>query len=114
MTPRAVSRAPALVIGMALALFLPARSTAQYMYLDTDGDGVRTAADVVAPSGSTLVTIWLRTDANRDGLPAVCSTGEELTLYSYEVSLHAANGAVSWSSITNAVAGFTTDLGTMA
>ncbi len=114
MTPRAASRALALVLGIALALLLPVRSPAQYMYLDTDGDGVRSAADVVAPSGPTLVTVWLRTDANRDGTPAVCSTGEQLTLYSYEVSLHAANGAVSWSSMTNAVSGFTTDLGTVA
>ncbi len=114
MSPRALARAAVPAIVLAFALIAPERSIAQYMYLDADGDGIRTAADVVAPSGPTLVTIWLRTDANRDGTPAVCSTGEDLTLYSYEVSLHAGNGAVSWGSITNAVAGFTTDLGSVA
>jgi PKD domain-containing protein len=115
MTPRAASRALALVLAIVLALFLPARSPAQYMYLDTDGDGVRTAADVVSTSGPTNVAVWLRTNANRDGSPAVCSTGDgDLTISSYEVILSAHNGAVSWDALTNAMAQFSNDQGTVA
>ena len=40
-------------------------ATAQYMYLDTNGDGVHTAADVLQPNGTpTTVDVWLRTNVN--------------------------------------------------
>jgi hypothetical protein len=110
----AASRAAVLALGTALTLAFPLRSYAQYMYLDSNGDGIHTAADVLAPSGPTAVRVWLRTDTNRDGTPAVCSTGEELTINSYEVIVRATNGTVAWDSLTNAIPEFTIDYGTMA
>lgn len=115
MTPRAASRALALVLAIALALLLPVRSPAQYMYLDTDGDGVHTAADGVSPSGPTDIGVWLRTNANRDGSPGICFSGDgDLTISSYEVILSAHNGSVSWDALSNAVAQFSNDQGTVA
>jgi hypothetical protein len=46
----------------------PAR--AQYMYLDSNGDGVHTATDLLQPNGvSTTVDLYLATNQNRDGSP---------------------------------------------
>jgi hypothetical protein len=53
---------------------------AQYMYLDSNGDGIHTAADEVNPAGPTTIEIWLNTAVNRDGSPAVCSIDTSLPL----------------------------------
>src|SRR6266581_4329966 len=78
-------------------------ATAQYMYLDSNGDGVHTSADQVNPSGPTVIDIWLDTDSNRDGSPAVCSTDSQapLNINSYGVALKAAGGTVTWGTFTN-------------
>lgn len=52
------------------AFVLAAPAVAQYMYLDTNGDSLHTAADVIAPMGVTTVDVWLRTDTDRDGTAA--------------------------------------------
>ncbi len=92
-----------LILLLPLAAFLatvgPAH--AQYMYLDTNGDSLHTDADVINPSAPTVVDVWLRTDANRDGSPAVCaSAAKPLTIFSYEFILQATGGTVSWSPCT--------------
>jgi len=86
---------------------------AQYMYLDSNGDGVHTSADVVNASGATTVDVWIRTNANRDGTPAVCSSGNEpLDIGSYQFILHASEGTVAWGSYVNAQPqGFPSNLG---
>jgi hypothetical protein len=72
------------------------------MYLDTNGDGVHTDADVIAPTGATTVDIWFRTDADRDGSPATCVSGAEpLDITSYEVILHATDGTITWGAFAN-------------
>ncbi|HLQ66409.1 MAG TPA: PKD domain-containing protein [Candidatus Limnocylindrales bacterium] len=118
MAPRvfgAPLRAAALAFGIALSLVFPLRSNAQYMYLDANGDGIHTAADVVAASGSTAIDVWLITNRNRDGSQAVCSSQDgDLTINSYEVILHAANGSVTWGAIANQIPEFTIDYGTVA
>ena len=82
-----------LAIGMvALAGFVP-QAGAQYMYLDTNGDGANTSADLLAANGSpTTVDVWLRTNADRDGSPAICNVEPEapLNFNSYVVNLEAA------------------------
>jgi hypothetical protein len=105
---------PAVAAGLILALGLitPRVSTAQHLYLDTDGDGVHTASDVLAPTGSTSVDVWLRTDADRDGAPAACSAGDlPLSILGYSFVLHAANGTVSFGGFVNRVPDFTVPLG---
>ena len=58
---------------LVLALLLLAPPCfAQYMYLDSNGDGVHTAADVLHSVGPTVVDIWLDTGHNRDGTATVC------------------------------------------
>lgn len=105
------------VFGMALAALLMAAGAgtaqAQYLYLDADGDGVHTAADRLN-AGTTTMDLWIRTNLNRDGSPATCSSapGTSLTINSYEFILKAAGGTVSWDSFDNLQADFTTDLGT--
>jgi hypothetical protein len=88
------------------ALFLTAPAWAQYMYLDTNGDGVHTVADVVNPTGSTHVDVWLDTNHDRDGSLQTCNshTGAPteppaelgLDLFSYDIYLVVTHGTVTW------------------
>ena len=72
------------------------------MFLDSNGDGIHTAADVITGTGTTNFDVVLQTDKNRDGSTAVCSTGDgPLDMTSYEVCLRATGGTVSWTSATN-------------
>ncbi len=74
---------------------------AQYMYLDSNGDGVHTAADVITATGTTQAKIYLRTNKRRDGSDAICPSGAEYTINSYEASLRAVGGSVVFSNATN-------------
>jgi hypothetical protein len=90
-----------LLISLFLVVHAPP-SSGQYMYLDANGDGINTAADLVN-AGTTVVDVWLDTDSNRDGSPAVCvnGPGTPLTLGSYVFTLRAVNGTIQWGSFTN-------------
>ena len=78
-------------------------ATAQYMYLDSNGDGVHTAADVMNANGApTTVDVWVDTDNNRDGSAAVCNSSDaDLTFNSYVVNLRAQNGTVTYTNFIN-------------
>ncbi|HEU4725258.1 MAG TPA: hypothetical protein VFU59_08160, partial [Candidatus Eisenbacteria bacterium] len=90
------------LFGIPLLLsLLAAPASAQYIYLDANGDGVNTSTDVLNPVGTTTLEVWLVTNAGRDGTPAVCPTGEELTINTYEFILKATNGQINWLSYTN-------------
>lgn len=85
---------------------------AQYLYLDSNGDGIHSALDVVNPAGTTTVDIWIDTDSNRDGSAATCPTQDgDLTINSYEIILRVTNGTLSWGTFTNRQADFTTSFG---
>jgi hypothetical protein len=92
-------------IGIALfltALLAAPLAHAQYMYLDANGDGVHTAADVLPTSGAASVDVWLYSDHDRDGTGATCSTGNEpLDIFSYEFALRAVDGRVAFSNFVN-------------
>jgi len=97
-----------LAVALLLLVACPSIARAQYLYLDADGDGISTSADVVRPAGATTVDIYLRTDSNRDGTPASCASGDgPLTLRGYEIVLRATNGAVAWGAFTNRIATMT-------
>src|SRR5436309_1576491 len=67
-----------------LALSYATPSVGQYMYLDANGDGIHTPADIVSSSGVTLVDVWIKTDSARDGTPASCSAADSsLTIRFY-------------------------------
>ncbi|TMQ62837.1 MAG: PKD domain-containing protein [Candidatus Eisenbacteria bacterium] len=93
-------------------LVFPACGIAQYMFLDSNGDGVLTAADVVNPTGPTTVDVWLRTNTNRNGSAASCASQDgDLTINGYEFVLRASNGTVAWSGFVNRLPGVTVSTG---
>ncbi len=95
-----LARAAALCALAILALASPAYP--QYMYLDSNGDGIHSVADQVNPTGPTTFDIWLDTDSNRDGSTVTCAQGPEaMTINSYEFILHADGGTVAWSGFVN-------------
>jgi hypothetical protein len=95
-----------LLLGAA-ALLVAAPAFAQYVYLDSNGDGTCTTADVLTDA-STWVDVWMVTNANRDGSPATCSG--PLTILSYEFIL-SSDGNVTYTGYTNEIAAFTTAFG---
>jgi len=83
---------PLLIAALGLCFAVPAH--AQYMYLDSNGDGKHTDADVVDARDTTRVSIWLVLDRNRDGSPNHDSLNTGLQ--DYQVILEAVNGEVRW------------------
>ena len=78
-------------------------ASAQYLYLDTNGNGVRDAGDRIQPTGTTTIDVWLQTDRNRDGTPAICDaeTGVGLTINSYTIALDVFGGTVRFGPMDN-------------
>ena len=78
-------------------------SNAQFMYFDSNGDGVHTAADRMNANGvATTVDVWLRTITNGNGSAATCVTADgALTINSYVVTLQATGGTVSYTGFVN-------------
>ena len=72
-----------LVAVVALVAFAaPAHS--QYMFIDTDNNGVCDSNDILTPS-STSVDIWLATDKDKNGNTVTCAqSSSNLTMNSYE------------------------------
>jgi hypothetical protein len=96
---------------LAAALLGPAPGRAQYLFLDTDGDGVHTAADVVNP-GTTHVDVWLDTQHDRGGAFQSCNAhsgasqggvSEGPDMFSYDIFLLAEHGTVSWGAYQDCV-----------
>jgi PKD repeat protein len=96
----------ALFLGL---LVLPsARSWAQYMYIDANGDGVHSGADAMNPNGTPLnVDVWLDRLHNRDGSLAVCDADGDLTVWnSFAVHINVVGGAASFTNYLNHVTPF--------
>ncbi|MCI0583329.1 MAG: hypothetical protein L0227_10675, partial [Chloroflexi bacterium] len=97
----------------AILLLCPVPTAAQYLYLDSDGDGLHTPADKMADNGvETTVRGYLVTNRDRLGTTRGCGdgTGSGINVYSYAVSLQIAGGTATFGAATPA-APFTTDLG---
>ena len=94
---------------LAIACFLPAPLLAQYMYLDSNGDGVWTVADALLANGTpTVADVYLDTDSNRDGTTATCNiSNAPLDINSYIFNLRAVGGVVSYTSAINRIPEFT-------
>jgi len=79
---------------------------AQYMYLDSNGNGVHDVGDRLRTCPTT-VDIWLNTTQNRNGTAATCAFGTgDLDLGHYEFVLQAVGGTVTYGAMTNQVSGF--------
>ena len=94
-----------LAFAVALLGLYAAPASAQYMFLDANGDGLYDAAtDKLNPNGTpTTVDVYLITDKNRDGSTAVCDADgtSPLNMNSYVINLLAAGGTVTYSSFIN-------------
>ncbi len=86
-------------LGLIAALAAPVPAAAQYVFIDTNGDGFNSWADSLN-SGSTPVDIWLDTGSNRNHSAGGCSSRG---FTSYEVILKATGGAVTWGAFTPAI-----------
>ena len=87
-----------LLITALVAVAAPA--AAQYMYLDSNGNGVHDSGDRLAPNGAaTTVDVWLVTNENRDGSAATCAIDPTapMALNDYYVNFKAAGGLVTYS-----------------
>lgn len=103
-------------LALLAALFSPSACQAQYMYLDTNGDGIHTDADAVNPNGPTHVDVWLDTNHDRDGSLQTCNshTGAPhtwsgsppdpgLDIFSYDIFLTVTRGVVVWGGYDDSV-----------
>jgi len=86
-----------------LCLSIGATARAQYMFLDTTGDGLNTSSDALATRGSSYVDIWIQTDVGRDGQPTALrdDVGNKPSIFSYTFILRAVGGAVRWGKYVN-------------
>ena len=99
-----------------LLLTFACTASAQYMYLDANGDGINTAADKMNDSGATRLAVYLDTARDRNGSPVSCNshTGEPFSvpaidIFAYIVTLKvggAPGSAVTWGAWGDSV-GFT-------
>jgi hypothetical protein len=98
-----------LLVAVVAALALAGPAHSQYMYLDANGDGISDPTDVLTPA-TTSVDVWLDTDTNRDGSPALCNaSGNQMTINSYEIIVRA-TGALTYGAWTDNMS-FTVVLG---
>src|SRR5262245_1233779 len=81
----------------------PASAWAQYLYIDTDGDGVHTDADRLSAAGPTTLVLYLDTTHDADGSLQSCNSHtpelvgvdlDPLGFFSYQVLLKADGGTV--------------------
>lgn len=99
------------ILGFLLLILVmtPALATAQYAFLDLNGDGLNTGADVLTGILPVNVDVYLATDRNRDGSPAACGSGTQLlTVDSYEFILRATGGTVLFGAFTGGALGAAT------
>ncbi len=103
---RSVLRLALLAAILTLAAAAPA--SAQYMYLDSNGDGVSDSSDRMNANGTpTTVDVYLKTNQNRDGSTAACDTGDgPLSIVSYATVMRAVNGTVTYATPTNHITQF--------
>lgn len=93
-----------------LACFGATPALAQYMYMDTNGDGVWSTADVLNANGTpTTVDVWLNTTHNRDGSVATCDSQDgDLAIWnSFATHIAVPGGTVAFSGYANDQAAFT-------
>jgi hypothetical protein len=97
-----------LLLGVIAAMAIGAPAYSQYIYLDANGDGVCTTADVLS-SSSTTVDVWLNTNHDANGTTETCHTNasQPLDIFSYDLVVHTSgSGSVTFTSWANAASGF--------
>jgi len=97
-----------LLLGVIAALAIGAPAYSQYVYLDTNGDGVCTTADQLT-SASTTIAVWLNTNHDANGTTKTCSSNasQPLDIFSYDLVVHqSGTGSITFNSYTNSASGF--------
>jgi len=89
----------------------PPGASAQYMFLDTDGDGLWSSADTLSYPGANNIDVWVVTNLNRDGSEGSCGGVGDLSILSYGFILRASGAGVIWESYQNAQSSMTVKLG---
>jgi len=97
-----------LLLGVIAALAIGAPAYSQYVYMDTNGDGVCTTADQLT-SSSTTIDVWLNTNHDANGTIKTCSSNasQPLDIFSYDLVVHqSGTGSITFNSYTNTASGF--------
>src|SRR2546428_8721191 len=79
-------------------------ASAQYMYMDTNGNGIHDTGDRMnANTDSTVVDFYLNTTLNRNGSTVTCNTvpGTAMDINSYAFNIVATNGTVTYRNYIN-------------
>lgn len=98
-----------LLLGLVVSLAAAMPARAQYIFMDVNGDGQCTFADVLATPVPS-VDIYLDTNHDANGTLKTCAANaaEPLDIFSYDLVVHYSGpGAVTFQSYTNAASGFT-------
>jgi len=88
------------VLGLIATLAAALPATAQYIYMDTNGDGLNTWADSLNATGTTALDLWIDSASNRDGSQGGC---RERGLASFSLNIHADGGTINWGTFTSAI-----------
>ncbi len=85
---------------------LAGTSHEQYLYLDSNGDGVWTTADRMNANGvATVVDAWINTNHNRDNSLATCDTADGdlgfWNSYAIDVGVRTGTGTVTFTNFIN-------------
>jgi hypothetical protein len=88
------------VLGLIAVLAAASPAAAQYIYMDTNGDGLNTWADSLNATGTTALDIWIDSGFNRNGSPGGC---RERGLASFSLNIHADGGTINWGTFTSAI-----------
>ena len=89
-------------------------ATAQYMYLDSNANGIHDPGDNLNATGvPTTVDVWINTNHNRDGSEVECNTADGiLRINSYVVNLKTSGvGTVTYGGFINQQAPWTVNFG---
>jgi len=97
-----------LLSGVIAVLAIGAPAYSQYIYMDRNGDGVCTSADVLS-SSSTSVDIWLNTNHNANGTTVTCGNpSQPMDIFSYDILVHSSGaGGVTYNSWSNNMTNYT-------
>ena len=105
-----------LVVAVSLILFAACTADAQYLWLDTNGDGLNwwrefqmgnTVPGDCLNEKVTSIDVYLATDLNPDGTPATCMSGGTFTINSYQATFRFSSGTLVFNGWTDAM-GFNT------
>lgn len=96
-----------LLLGVIAALAIGAPAYSQYIYMDVNGDGVNTSADLLT-SATTSVDVYLNTNHNKAGATVICNDLiNPLNIGSYDIIVHSqGSGSVVYGTWVNAITGY--------